>query len=144
MNNRIKINLVLGLIALSLFVPTIMLAAGGINGMLDEAAGSEGAGYNTKNGEFSFALAAGAVVRTFISLIGIIFICYTIYGGFLWMTAAGNEEKVATAKKIIRDGIIGIIVILASAALYYFVFNALQGAATGGGGTASGTPSGTP
>ena len=34
-----------------------------------------------------------------------------VYAGFLWMTSAGNEEKVGEAKKIITAGIIGLIII---------------------------------
>ncbi len=98
---------------------------------LDDAAGQEGAGYTTfkPNGEkeVAFAVLMGNVVRTFISLLGIIFIVYTIYGGFLWMTAAGNEENVTKAKSIIKNGIIGLFVILSSAAIYYFISNALIG-----------------
>lgn len=117
-------------------------ASSNLGTMLNQAAGAEGAGYDTSvNGESALAKTAGIIARAFISLIGIIFISYTIYGGYLWMTAAGKEEQITKAKNIIRDGIIGIIVILGAAAIYYFVFNALnQGAAPGGAAGSAGTP----
>lgn len=81
----------------------------------------ETAGYNPETNETSFAKIVGSVVRIFLSLLGVIFVSYTIYGGFLWMTAAGNDEKITKAKHIIRDGIVGMIVILSAAAIYYFI-----------------------
>jgi hypothetical protein len=94
--------------------------SGSIKSMLDDAAGAEGAGYGQAD-EFSMAKMLGTVVRMFLSLVGIIFLSYTIYGGFIWMTAAGNDEKVSKSKNIIRDGIIGMIIILGVWTIYYTV-----------------------
>lgn len=112
-----------------LSLPIMVFAQeGSILGNLDKAAGEEGAGYDTTiDKQTGFATVMGGLVRTFISLLGIIFIIYTIYGGFLWMTAAGNDEQVTKAKSIIRNGIIGLFVILSSAAIYFFISNALIG-----------------
>jgi len=97
-----------------------------VKSLLDKAAGSEGAGFDTSiPATLGLAQVVGSVVRVFISLLGIIFICYTIYGGYLWMTAAGSEEKISKAKVTIRDGIIGLIVVLSSAAIYIFIRSAL-------------------
>jgi len=86
-------------------------------------------GYNTSIGANGTGIAfiVGIVARSFISLIGVIFVSYTIYGGYLWMTAAGSDEKVDKSKKIIRDGIIGLILILSAAGIYWFVTNTLVG-----------------
>jgi len=120
----------------ALIVTSTNAATSNLGTMLNQAAGAEGAGYDTTvSGESALAKTAGIIVRAFISLIGIIFISYTIYGGFLWMTAAGKEDQITKAKHIIRDGIIGIIVILGAAAIYYFIFNALNQGATPGGST---------
>lgn len=97
------------------------LPCSGITGCLGDAAGTEGAGYDTAADDTRLAKILGQIVRAFLSLIGIIFISYTIYGGFLWMTAAGNDEKMTKAKSIIRNGIIGLIVILSAAAIYALV-----------------------
>ena len=121
----------LGIVALStITLSTVSAASSGLGTMLDQAAGD--AGYDTTGKDTALINTAGRIAGGFISLIGIIFISYTIYGGFLWMTAAGREEQITKAKSIIRDGIIGIIVILGAAAIFYFVFNALnQGASSG-------------
>ena len=44
-----------------------------------------------------------------------------LIGGFQWMTAAGNEEKVEKAKKIISAAIVGLIIILLAWAIVNFV-----------------------
>jgi hypothetical protein len=44
-----------------------------------------------------------------------------LYGGFIWLTAGGNEDKVGSAKKIISAAIVGLIVILLAWAIVNFV-----------------------
>src|SRR3989339_265963 len=51
------------------------------------------------------------------SLVGVIFFALMVYAGFLWMTARGDSKQVQTAKDILRNAIIGIIIVLASYAL---------------------------
>lgn len=62
-----------------------------------------------------------AVIRVLLGFLGIIAIVIILYGGFVWLTSAGNEEKVGQAKKIISAGIIGLIIIFVSYALATFV-----------------------
>jgi hypothetical protein len=63
------------------------------------------------------------VISAFLSLLGIIFILYIIYAGYNWMTAAGDEGKVETAKKTIQRCVIGLVIIIAAYGITYFVFN---------------------
>ncbi len=35
-----------------------------------------------------------------------------LVGGFKWMTAGGNEEKVGAAKKLLVGGLIGLVIVL--------------------------------
>lgn len=69
---------------------------------------------------------AGAIIGTFLSFLGIIFLGLVIYGGFLWMTSAGNEGKVMKAKETLTQAVIGLIIILSAYSITYFVFNALM------------------
>jgi cytochrome bd-type quinol oxidase subunit 2 len=57
------------------------------------------------------------LIQVALGFVGVIFVVLTIYGGYLWMTARGNEEQVGRAQRIIRDSIIGVIVVF----LAYFV-----------------------
>lgn len=59
-------------------------------------------------------------VLAFLSLIAVIMI---LIGGFQWMTAGGNEEKVASAKKVISAAVIGLIIILLAWAIVIFVIS---------------------
>ena len=68
----------------------------------------------------------GALIGVALSFLGIIFLCLIIYGGFLWMTSAGNEEKVRKAQKVLSQATIGLIIVLSAYSITYFVFNALQ------------------
>lgn len=120
-----------------LVLPGLTLAQEGIGGMLNQAATN--AGFNTQgNPETNFATIMGTITRAFISILGVIFISYLLFGGYLWMTAAGNDEKLVKAKSIIRNGIIGLIVVLSAAAIYFFVREIFVGGlSTGGSGAAT-------
>ncbi|MCK5084583.1 MAG: hypothetical protein KAQ64_02935 [Candidatus Pacebacteria bacterium] len=50
------------------------------------------------------------VTNWILGFVAIIATLVVIYGGVLYLTAAGNEDNVATAKKTIAYGIIGIVV----------------------------------
>ncbi|WKZ28798.1 MAG: hypothetical protein QY323_04670 [Patescibacteria group bacterium] len=70
------------------------------------------------------------IVRTAMSLLGIIAVMIILYGGFKWMTSGGSDEAVGDAKKIITAGIIGLIIILTAYAIASFVINSLVTATT--------------
>ena len=70
----------------------------------------------------------GAVINVALGFLDIIAVIIVLYGGFLWMTAAGNEDQVAKAKKLLTAGIIGIVIILAAWGLALFVLDALLNA----------------
>lgn len=63
------------------------------------------------------------VVSVILSFLGVIFIILIIFAGFSWMTAGGNEEQVKKAQKVLKNSIIGLIVVLASYALSWLILN---------------------
>lgn len=63
----------------------------------------------------------GQIIRSFLGVLGIVALVLIIYGGFLWMTAAGNEEKVKKGKAVLTWAVIGLIVIFGSYAITDFV-----------------------
>ena len=65
------------------------------------------------------------IVRLLLGFLGIVAILLMLYGGFLWFTSAGNEEKVSQAKKVISAAIIGLVIIFISYAIAQFVINQL-------------------
>ncbi|MDO8622324.1 MAG: hypothetical protein Q7R80_03785 [bacterium] len=70
----------------------------------------------------------GNIIYAALSLTGIIFVLLTIYGGFIWMQARGNEEDVTKAKKIIESAIIGIIIAALAFAITSFVITRITDA----------------
>lgn len=67
----------------------------------------------------------GGIIRAFMGLLGIVAVVIILLGGFKWMTAAGNEDKVAEAKKLIISGIIGLVIIMSAYAIAQFVVNSI-------------------
>jgi uncharacterized membrane protein YjfL (UPF0719 family) len=49
-----------------------------------------------------------------------------IYGGFVWMLAAGNDQRVQKGKDIILWAVIGLVVIFSAYAIVNMVFTALS------------------
>ena len=72
------------------------------------------------------------IIKGFLSLLGVIFIILILIGGYNWMTAAGEEEKIKKAKDTLRRAIIGLLIVVSAYAITYFVFTYLP---WGGGGS---------
>src|SRR3989339_788363 len=71
---------------------------------------------------------AASVINIILGFLGIIAVVLIIAGGFMWMTAAGNDEKIGTARKIMTAGVIGLVILLAAFGIARFVVNALTSA----------------
>ncbi|MFH1522834.1 MAG: pilin [Patescibacteria group bacterium] len=71
---------------------------------------------------------AASVINIILGFLGIIAVVIILLGGFKWMTAGGNEDKVSEARKLIMAGIVGLVIILASFAIAKFVINSILGA----------------
>jgi len=68
---------------------------------------------------------ATKVINIALGFLGIIAVGIILIGGFKWMTAGGNEDKTSEAKKLLGAGIIGLVIILASWAIAFYVINTL-------------------
>lgn len=64
---------------------------------------------------------AARVINVSLTILGIIFLAYVVYAGYLWMTAGGEEEKVSEAKNHLRNGLIGLVIILAALGIMLLV-----------------------
>lgn len=58
-------------------------------------------------------------------MIGIVFVILLTYGGFIWMTAAGDSKKSDKALDLIQQSIIGLIIIIATWTLAWFIIEKL-------------------
>lgn len=79
------------------------------------------------------------IIRVALGLMGIVLVCVILYGGIIWMTAGGNEEKIASAKKIIFNGVIGLLIVLSSFSIASFIIGKLIDATTGSNNNQAGT-----
>lgn len=115
----------LSLFALSVVaVPQIVLAQAG-----GAAAVAETAGF----GSADLLSIIGTVINVFLGLLGVIFLILIIYAGYRWMTAGGNDEQVNSAKRILINATIGLVITLSAYAIATFVMNALDRAINGNG-----------
>lgn len=72
------------------------------------------------------------VIKIILGFLGIVAVIIILLGGFKWMTAGGNEEKVGEARKLIGQGVIGLVIILAAFGIATFVINSLLTATSNG------------
>ena len=63
----------------------------------------------------------GFVVSIILGFVGVVFLVLIIAGGFIWMTAGGNEEKVAQGRKLLTESSISFAIVLAAFLLVNFV-----------------------
>ncbi len=76
-------------------------------------------GYNTGQ---QLPETIGNIIKVIIGLIGLIALVIFIAGGFLWMTAGGDEDQIKKAKSLMKNAVIGIaIVVLAYAATSFII-----------------------
>lgn len=117
-----------GLVALTLaLMPAISFAA----------TGTDTFGLNPINSEVALGnsdlrVTVAKFIQVGLSVLGVIALGIVLYGGFVYMTAGGNEDKVATARKILVNGVIGLVIILSSWGITTFVLSKLS-EATGSG-----------
>jgi hypothetical protein len=74
---------------------------------------------------------AARVINVLMGFLGIVAVVIILFGGFRWMTAAGNDDKIDEAKKILAAGVIGLIIVLSAWALAMFVMNNILTATSG-------------
>jgi len=108
-----------------------------------------GFGINAVNNGLAGSLAVtdprilvGRIVQIALSFLGVIAIIIVMYAGFLWMASSGDEEKIIKAKEILKNAVIGLIIILASWAITTFVIMRLAAAINGPGGLGPVNPGG--
>lgn len=71
---------------------------------------------------------ATGIVTWLLGILAIIAVILIIIAGFMWMTSGGNEEKITTAKNMLRSAIIGLVIILAAYGITLYVIRILASA----------------
>ena len=106
--------IICGVILSLLMIPVFVLAQGGLE-----------YGTELEIGTKDIRASAVNLVNVILGILGIIALIIILYGGFVYMTASGQEEKTTKARQIITAGIIGMIIIIAAYAIARFVIDQL-------------------
>ncbi len=117
------------LATLSMLAPSLVLAQATPQITPNDLGIQYGAGTGLGNKDIRVTIAS--IIRTAMSLLGIVAVVIVLIGGFKWMTAGGNEDQVGEAKSWIFSGVIGLAIILSAYALATYVINSLVAATTG-------------
>lgn len=122
--------LFVGLLSLAILLVAAPVCADvfGQTGFLDKAVGGVGL-------EREVSTSMAKIIQAVLAVVGTIFLLLTVVAGILWMTAAGQEEKIEKAKKILVGSVIGLVIILSAYTITYFVTARLGGAGGGGAGS---------
>ena len=68
------------------------------------------------------------LINWVLGILALIAVVMILIGGFRWMTAAGNEEKVDGAKKLLIAAIIGLVIVMAAWGISIYAVGILAGA----------------
>lgn len=106
-------------LAISVLLPAGKAAA-------QDTFGLEPVGRTVNLGGGDIRVTIGKIVRAVLGLLGVIAVVIILYGGYTYMTAGGNEEKITQAKKILINGVIGLAIILSALAITQFILSKLS------------------
>ncbi len=110
------------------YFPTILfILLIGLMSAMPEALYAAGTTQSLPNplGEITIQALAGRLIRAALGIIGTIALAVFIYGGFLFLTAAGNPKGVETGKEAMKWAVAGIAIILFSYVIVNFLLESL-------------------
>ncbi len=79
---------------------------------------TETSGLNTTN---SVPQIVGNVIKVILGISGTVALIFIVWGGIQWMISKGEESKIASARKLMVSGMVGIAIIAAAYAITDFV-----------------------
>ena len=68
----------------------------------------------------------GNVINAVLGIVGSIALLMFVIGGFWWMTAGGNEERVKKGRQTLEWATFGLVVIFSAYAILRFIFEAIS------------------
>lgn len=81
--------------------------------------------YNPLGSGVTLASLIGRGIRAVIGVVGAIALLMFIYGGIMWMASGGSEERISTAKNILKNATIGLLLIFFSYTIITIFFDIL-------------------
>jgi TRAP-type C4-dicarboxylate transport system permease small subunit len=124
----------LSLLLLSLFSLLILVnvvPAQADQGLVDHQVGLNAIGTTAYNSKVptDVRITVMRILTVVLNFLGIIFFGLTIFAGFKYMTAAGNEDKAKESLDMIRNAIIGLLIVLMAWAITRYVVTIMSQAA---------------
>lgn len=128
-----------------LLAPTVMVvemvsAATGLDSATGLLERSSKKSFGSENAATSSGIVERLVNRA-VGVLGVVAIVLIVYAGGMWLTAAGNPEKVKKAQKVIISTVVGVIIVGLAYAITAFILGQVvvvdeqqASAPTGGGG----------
>lgn len=120
MKKRIKVLFIIfGLLA-SVLMADLVFAQG--FGVEELGTGIE----NSLSSGEDIRVTAGRLIQFALSFLGILAVLFIMYAGFLWMTSGGDQTKISKAKMLLKNAIIGLVIILSSWGITTFILRSLS------------------
>jgi len=67
----------------------------------------------------------GRIISWVVGILGVILVALFVYGGVIYATSVGNEDRIEMGKKIMLYAIIGVVIIAVAFAISRYVIQAL-------------------
>ncbi len=78
-------------------------------------------------GTTDFMVLIGNTIKNVLGVVGALTLAVFVYGGYLWLTSAGNEDKVKEGSMAMLYAVVGIFIIFASYGILSLIFTQLTG-----------------
>jgi len=82
------------------------------------------------------------VINVLMGFLSLIAVSLILYAGWLWMSSNGSAEKIDKAKKILKNSVIGLIIILSAWGITYFILKKIVNGTGGQSGGSDGCTDG--
>ncbi|MDD3285720.1 MAG: pilin [Patescibacteria group bacterium] len=122
MSKKILKNLVVFAMLSLLALPIVTMAQSNLDVGMNEI--EEGFGDNGL-GNTDPRTTVARLINVAMLFLGIIAVVIILLGGFKWMTAGGNEDKVGEAKKLMGAGVVGLVIVLSAWGIANFILGRL-------------------
>lgn len=68
------------------------------------------------------------IISWFLGITALIAVVLVLYGGFIWMTSNGNEEKIEKAKQVLKNAVIGLLIIMSAWGIVLYLISVFSDA----------------
>lgn len=93
---------------------------------LPQTVGSNGLCSPSLNSISDVWLIVAAVIEILLRVIILLAIAYVIYGGITYTTSQGSPESITKARRIIQNGVIGLIIAFSSSVVVNFIASSIK------------------